>query len=78
MDYFPATSALARAAMSNLAKINRMLNFKMPNKRLDEISLQESTQELTVIATEVLDLTNKFLKLCEKLRDETFLKDFKL
>ena len=69
---------VVRGAMGNLAKANRMLLIRPPNKQHSEISIEQGSERLSLAATEVFEATEKFLKTCQDIRDIDFLNNLKL
>lgn len=69
---------LTRLAMSNLAKADRILRRRPPNKQDHELSIEKGSDELTQAALKIVDASTEFYNFCKNKADIDFLTDLKL
>lgn len=72
------TLSLVRGALGNIAKAERMLKQRPPNKQNTEMAIEQGSEELFSAACEVFKSTETFLEFCKNKANIDFLKDLKL
>lgn len=72
------TLSLVRGAMGNIAKAERLLKRKAPNRTDIELSINQGSEELFKEACEVFAANEKFFNYCKNKADVDFLTDLKL
>lgn len=72
------TLSLVRGALGNIAKAERMLKQRPPNKQNTEISIEQGSEELFQASCTIFKATETFLEFCKNKANVDFLKDLKL
>lgn len=70
--------SLVRGALSHIAKAERMLKRKAPNRQNIELTIEQGSEELFKEACDLFKATEKFFKFCENKASADFIKDLKL
>jgi len=79
MEYdLPMILSLVRGAMGNIAKAERLLKRKAPNRMDTELSINQGSEELFKEACEVFTANERFFNFCKNKADVDFLTDLKL